>query len=820
MNYNFHNLCGSLHSGGDVTFHSTKKSLFSAVGNRVISYDLDNSSLTTLPAEHRDDINRIVVSHDGLLILSIDASGQGLVQSVTGSLLHRFNFKNQVHCCSWSPDNRFLAVSFGRLVRVYKTPPPKPTSPPFVLLTTITGHTGNVRSLSWSSCSKYIVTGSDDCTARISPLSKSQSQLYPPSTFSAHRSEVIGAWFHESSIVTLAVDGAVCLWDCLERSDEDMHDSDDSDDDSVQKYWKLREKFIITRDVNLQTETNTHLSITSCSLSSTGMLAVGLNAGVFCIAELPSFKIVQTLSIGSSSPLTTTSISPMCDSVAFASESTGLLVVWDWSAECFLLKHSGSFVAPPTCVAYSKDSRAVVTGGIDGVVRVWSADKGTCIATLKAHSTPVASVCFSGEGGNLVVLSSSSDGTVKAHDVYRRKLFRVMTPEVASMNLGRVQADVLGDIVACASVDEFYVSLWQLRTGKILDSLGGHDGVISDICFSPFDGTLATCSLDKTARVWQIYARDARVETFHHSAECTAIAFSPNGKLLAVACLNGTVVVWDIEKGVELYTIDNKFDGKGGRLEGSQITASKASHDAYFTSVMFSADGQFLIGCGNSRWICSYALPQFPNELPILVERYSVTKNRNISGVALQLNSKNIETAERKEMKDAIAVSQVAFSPSNDYFVAASNVGLVIFKQGILGKSMVVHGATPDSVFTSFNQNNFGKSVAMACSLGEPGLELLVAVLKAVPFHEIDLVCQAVSEELLISFLKGIVSLSKEGMTFLVVEWLKSCFKTLGSRIATPKYFSAFREILKSLDDSEKLVALFNSNSFSLEFLC
>src|SRR5262249_32277404 len=52
--------------------------------------------------------------------------------------------------------------------------------------------------------------------------------------------------------------------------------------------------------------------------------------------------------------------------------------------------------------AFSPDSRLLVTGGHDGVVRVWDAVTGRPVVQLEAHNGDVGSIAFSSDGRWLV----------------------------------------------------------------------------------------------------------------------------------------------------------------------------------------------------------------------------------------------------------------------------------------------------------------------------------------------------------------------------------------------------------------------------------
>lgn len=60
-----------------------------------------------------------------------------------------------------------------------------------------------------------------------------------------------------------------------------------------------------------------------------------------------------------------------------------------------------------------------------------------------------------------------------------------------------------GQIVASGGDHDKQIKLWNLNTGELLQSLGGHSRGVTSVVFSPDGQTLISGSYDKTIKIWR-----------------------------------------------------------------------------------------------------------------------------------------------------------------------------------------------------------------------------------------------------------------------------------------------------------------------------
>jgi WD40 repeat protein/predicted Ser/Thr protein kinase len=151
-------------------------------------------------------------------------------------------------------------------------------------------------------------------------------------------------------------------------------------------------------------------------------------------------------------------------------------------------------------VIFSPDSGTLVSGDLDGVIKVWDVARRQCTASFTAHTLRVVSLAFSPDGR--MFASGSTDRTIK---------------------------------------------LWDLKSKRLLETFNGHMRAVWALAFAPDGTTLASGSGDRTVRLWSV-PRQRELATFTlypgsvgEREEIMFVEFSPDGNNLATITRNGTL---------------------------------------------------------------------------------------------------------------------------------------------------------------------------------------------------------------------------------------------------------------------------------------
>ena len=195
-------------------------------------------------------------------------------------------------------------------------------------------------------------------------------------------------------------------------------------------------------------------------------------------------------------------------------------------------------------VTFSPDSMKLsYASGSD--INLRNVATNTNIATLQGHSRYVRTMMFSPDGTRLASASSDSiilwDMTTYTSittlepdqdTVYWKLLFLTNGTLLASQSLGKT------------------VKLWNVGTGENIATLEGHEEEVWSMAFSPDGTVLATGdggqSINGKVRLWDVETGENIATLEGHEGYVWSMAFSPDGAILASAGWNG-IMLWNVE---------------------------------------------------------------------------------------------------------------------------------------------------------------------------------------------------------------------------------------------------------------------------------
>ncbi len=223
----------------------------------------------------------------------------------------------------------------------------------------------------------------------------------------------------------------------------------------------------------------------------------------------------------------------------------------------------------PSGVAFSPDGKKVVTGSVDKTVRIWDSRTGQELYQLMGYTDRVNSVAFSPDGK--LILTAGFNGA----QLWDTETGQEVSHFGGGSQLMKAVFSPDGKYVATARQSDDGTELWDAKTGKMQQRFTGTISMIGSVDFSPDGKYLLSTDSDGVAWIWDVQTGKLVRQFVGHSNLMYSANYSPDGRYIATVSNDDTAHLWDAQTGQEL----RRFTG----------------HTAALENVVFSPDGKYIL---------------------------------------------------------------------------------------------------------------------------------------------------------------------------------------------------------------------------------
>lgn len=212
---------------------------------------------------------------------------------------------------------------------------------------------------------------------------------------------------------------------------------------------------------------------------------------------------------------------------------------------------SSEFAAHSTevkCAVLSPKTKTLLaTGGEDCKVNIWNLSNSVNVWSLGNNKSPVERVCFDTDEQNVV--SGAVNGSLKVFDLNEGRLARNLGGH--QVNVSSIMYHPYGEFIVSGSLD-CTMKVWDVRNKTCIQTYTGHDKEVTCVRFSPDGKWVASSSSDGQLLIWDLIAGKVLHTLRLQPAFARSFEFHPSEFIIAATTSARTVRLWDLESMAQL----------------------------------------------------------------------------------------------------------------------------------------------------------------------------------------------------------------------------------------------------------------------------
>lgn len=230
------------------------------------------------------------------------------------------------------------------------------------------------------------------------------------------------------------------------------------------------------------------------------LLLVAFKNKTVQIYEVDSGRMLQQVA---TQELPTKAVFAINDNAVITGSPSGRIRAYLLPLEFNLKAHDGAV----STVKFTTQGDHILSGGSDGVVRLWSLSSGQQLRQFKGAATKINDVALSSTGE--YVVASCEDGSARIWPVFADVIDPDNVRPTSILEhkepLKAVSVSPNGKLIATGGADK-QVRVWDQLSGELLAHFEGHAGTVKKLAFQPSGDQLVSTGTDYRVRKWEVPA--------------------------------------------------------------------------------------------------------------------------------------------------------------------------------------------------------------------------------------------------------------------------------------------------------------------------
>ena len=252
-------------------------------------------------------------------------------------------------------------------------------------------------------------------------------------------------------------------------------------------------------------------------------------------------------------------------------------------------------------------------------IHLWDLHTFSLIKPLRGHTDYANGVTFSPDGKLLVsttgwAYDTDIVGEIFVWDVGSGTRRSVLSGHKSSVGWGSSFSPD-GALLATPHGDGS-ISIWDMETLKIVNTLTGHEGLVFCPRFSPDGQHLVSGGLDGTVRIWNLSEPERGRVIGRHNQPVYSVAFARDGQHVVSGGLDQMAKIWDVTSGRamatfkghsdRIWTVSFSKDGQRvftGSADGAVMLWDAQARSSPESESVIILDGSSSVFSPDSRWL-------------------------------------------------------------------------------------------------------------------------------------------------------------------------------------------------------------------------